>query len=88
MLPCPGDSICPARFLPAREVIALTQVPSSLQRPILLMAALCLLVPTLAFSDSGLPPGEKAAPDAFSRLADAGKAEDHPGADPGQAPGR
>lgn len=51
------------------------------RRVLLGTALLCLLtLPTLA-QDSPLPPGDKPAPDAFSRLAGAGTREDHAGAD-------
>ena len=45
--------------------------------PVILCAA--LLVPALVWA--ALPPGEKPAPTPFSRLADAGTADDHAGAD-------
>ena len=48
----------------------------------LLLAAIFLL-PAISMADASdaLPPGDRPAPDAFSRLADAGTADDHPGAD-------
>jgi transglutaminase-like putative cysteine protease len=52
--------------------------------PVLRATALAVLlllggVPVLSAAD--LPPGDKPAPDAFSRLSDAGCSDDHPGAD-------
>ena len=44
-------------------------------------AALLLLAPLFLGAAPDLPPGDQPAPDAVSRLADAGSADDHPGAD-------
>lgn len=45
------------------------------------LAACFLIFPWAALAQSDLPPGEKSAPDAFSRLADAGDTDKYPGAD-------
>ena len=56
---------------------------AGLQCPLrhLFSAILLLLVPLAVLAQTDLPPGEKPAPDAFSRLADAGTKDDHSGAD-------
>jgi hypothetical protein len=50
-------------------------------RLLVLTAALFLLLPSILLAQPNLPPGEKPAPTPFSRLADAGTADDFPGAD-------
>jgi transglutaminase-like putative cysteine protease len=50
-------------------------------RRVLLSAILLILVPLSSLAQSDLPPGEKPVPDVFSRLADAGTTDDHPGAE-------
>jgi hypothetical protein len=71
-------------LFPDRKVIALKRMLAL----ILVLAALgAWTLPAAGAIDKPTaplppaPPGEKPAPDAFSRLADAGIAEDHPGAD-------
>jgi len=65
---------------PSTEVTTVTQV-RPLRAPSVLLLAGLLLLPLLAMADTDLPPGDKPAPDVYSRLADAGTADDHPGAD-------